>query len=335
LTLDGWALEDGAPARVNVTTEVPRSRLPLFRIAVSVALVAAAGWALHDVAWDGLRRALSAAGPGWIAAAAVLNLGAVALRAARWQALARPLSPAVTFGAAFRSLTMGYVLSMVLPARAGELLRMETLSRRTGLSEAAVAGSIVLDYLVNAAGLLLSLGLLPLFMEVPGWMRPGAIVAFSLFALGSGLALFLARPSDAAAHAAEGRITGIVRRLRHGLAAGKRPEALAAAFGACLGSWVVEVGVAALTMTAMGVSLPYSAALFVLLAVNLSLAVTVAPPGNVGPVELAATFSLLGLGVAKEQALAFAIVYHALQIVPVALLGIFFASRRLEAPDAA
>jgi hypothetical protein len=267
-------------------------------------------------------------------AAALANLAGLALRAARWQALARPLSPSVNFATAFQSLTLGLVLSMVVPARAGELLRMESFSRRTGLSEAAVAGSIVLDYIMNAAGLLFFLGVLPFFMEVPGWMRPGMIVSLCLFAVGAGLVVFVGRRSDAEAHAAEGRIAGIIRRLRHGLAAGARPHALALAFAACLGSWVVEIQVAALALIGMRLVLPYAAALLVLLAVNVSLAVTPPSPGNVGSLELAATFALLSLGVAKEQALAFAIVYHTLQIVPTAVLGIVIAavaSRRARA----
>ena len=47
---------------------------------------------------------------------------------------------------------MGFAVSIVVPARAGELARAEWLGRRTGLPRATVLGSIVLDHLVNARG---------------------------------------------------------------------------------------------------------------------------------------------------------------------------------------
>jgi hypothetical protein len=40
----------------------------------------------------------------------------------------------------------------------------------------------------------------------------------------------------------------------------------------------------------------------------------------------------LSFGVAKEQALAFGLVYHFLQILPVGILGLVFAGRSLDAP---
>ena len=64
-----------------------------------------------------------------------------------------------------------------------------------------------------------------------------------------------------------------------------------------------------------------------LLAVNLALAVPFQPPGNFGTIEVGATLALVALGVAKEQALAFGIVYHLLQVVPVGALGILLWSQ--------
>ncbi len=91
----------------------------------------------------------------------------------------------------------------------------------------------------------------------------------------------------------------------------------------------------ALAMRAVGLHLPLSAAFLVLLAVNLALAVPFAPPGNLGTLEVGATLALVGFGVAKEQALAFGIVYHLLQVVPVGLCGIAFTARSLDGPIAA
>src|SRR6185503_15145300 len=108
------------------------------RGAAAAALVAAAVWTFHDLSWARVLGALATARPGWIALAAALNLVAVGFQAARWLALVRPLSPAATFAAAFKSMVVGFASSTVLPVRAGELARMHFLSRRTGLPPATV-----------------------------------------------------------------------------------------------------------------------------------------------------------------------------------------------------
>ena len=55
----------------------------------------------------------------------------------------------------------------------------------------------------------------------------------------------------------------------------------------------------------------------------------------VGTLEVGATLALIGFGVPKEQALAFGLVYHLLQMVPVGILGILFAGRGLGGPHPA
>jgi hypothetical protein len=44
-------------------------------------------------------------------------------------------------------------------------------------------------------------------------------------------------------------------------------------------------------------------------------------PGNAGPFELAIVVALAGVGVEREQALAFALLYHLVHLVPVGLIG--------------
>jgi hypothetical protein len=205
---------------------------------------------------------------------------------------------------------VGFAVSTVVPARAGEIARIQWFSRRTGLARASVLGSIVLDHLVNATGLLLGLALLPFFLKsVPLWIRPGAWLTLALFMVGAMLVFalrpFRSSPLGPGTNLPVTGLNGILVTMRHSLAASARPRALSLSLGASL----------------------------VLLAVNLALAFPVAPPGNFGTLEVGATLALLGFGVAKEQALAFGLVYHFLQILPIGILGLILASRRrFDAP---
>jgi uncharacterized membrane protein YbhN (UPF0104 family) len=51
----------------------------------------------------------------------------------------------------------------------------------------------------------------------------------------------------------------------------------------------------------------------------------VATPANLGTLEVGAVLALLELGVPKGQAVAFALSYHLLQIIPVAVIGFLMA----------
>ena len=316
----------------EVPLEERRRRGRVLRGAALLALVGAVAWTFHDVAWGELWRAMSSARMGWIAAAAAVNFAVVLFQSARWLALVRPMTPAATIGRAFKAMVIGFAVSTIVPARAGELARMRRFGRETGLSQASILGSIVMDQLVNAVGLLAGLAILPLFVDVPLWLRPGGWFALALFTVVA-MIVFALRPGDKAPvkePASSERVPakGMARFLvnvRHGLTAARDPRALGLSLGASLVAWGLEVPVIALSMQAVGLRLPLAATFLVLLAVNLALAVPVAPPGNMGTLEIGATLALVEFGVGKTQALAFALCYHFLQVIPIGILGLLLA----------
>ncbi len=323
-----------------------RRRTLALRAAAVAALVASMAWAFHDVHPAAVWSSMSAAEPGWLTLAAGVNLLVLLFQSARWLALIRPLAPRATLGHAFKSTAVGYAISSVVPARMGELARVEWLGRYTGLSRLAVLGSALLDQLVNAAGLLVGVALLPLFVSVPLWMRQGGWFALALFIVGSALVVALRQGASAPYGAWPERLSRLplrmvssaLLRVRSGLLACGEPRALSYSLAASLVAWGFEINVAALSLRAAGLHLPIVASIVVLIAVNLALAVPFAPPGNLGTLELGATLALLEFGVPKERALAFALCYHFLQVIPIGIIGFWVMSRGLtarSAPEAA
>ena len=78
--------------------------------------------------------------------------------------------------------------------------------------------------------------------------------------------------------------------------------------------------IAYLALRAFGLAADVEASLLVVIATTLSSAASISP-GNAGAFEIACVLALGSLGVAREPALAFALGYHAVHLVPVALLG--------------
>jgi glycosyltransferase AglD len=332
-TLD---LANATPSVEEQPETVPRPsrRGRILRWAGLHALIGVLVWAFYDVHWSALGHALAQARPEWLALAAAVNLGVLGFQAARWLALVRPLAPAATLGQAFKAMIVGFSVSTVVPARAGELARVEWFGRSTGLSRVSIVGSILLDQLVNAAGLLIGVAILPMLIDVPLWLRPTGYLALALFVVGTMLVLALRPVSTVPLPEGETRsrlplrrVTNFLARVRNGFLASRDPRALAMSVGASFMAWGLEINVASFSLRAVDLHLHLTAAILVLVAVNLALAIPFAPPGNIGTLELGAILALHEFGVPKEQALAFAVCYHLLQVVPIGILGFIFMTR--------
>jgi predicted dehydrogenase/uncharacterized membrane protein YbhN (UPF0104 family) len=339
------------PGEIAQATPPPtvqrKRRTRILRGTAAAALFGATAWTFHDIRWNAFWGSMGQLRPGWLALAAGVNLVVLLFQAARWLALVRPLSSAASLGQAFKSMIVGFSVSTVVPARAGEIARIEWLGRYTGISRMSIAGSVILDQLVNAAGLLAGVALLPLLVDVPLWMRQSGWFALALFVAGLIFVLAL-KPGAApgpAPDAAPRRsrlplrtISNVLTRVRHGLLASRDPRALGVSLGASLLAWGLEINVTTLSMRAVGLHLPIAASIVVLIAVNLALAFPFAPPANLGTLELGATLALIEFGIGKEQALAFAFCYHMLQVIPVGIIGFVLITRgfglgRAPAPE--
>jgi uncharacterized protein (TIRG00374 family) len=305
-------------------------------------LAIAASWAFAGVDWRVLHRAFHAADPAWILVAALVNMAAIYAMAGRWLAVLRPLSRAVTWTEAFKSMIVGFTVSTVVPARAGELARAEWLGRRVGLPRVTILSSIVLDHLVNAVGMFAGIAAMPLFFDIPGWLRPGIVLALVVFGAATLAVLFLrprvgASPTGQGAET-EGRVRSLLNRFldhaRGGLSAARDRRALGLSLAASLVAWTLEIYVILLTLRAFGLHLPLGASFLALMAVNLALVVPFAPPANLGTLEVGAMLALMEFGVPKEQALAIAITYHVLQIIPIGVAATLFGGLAVLNPAA-
>jgi hypothetical protein len=111
-----------------------------------------------------------------------------------------------------------------------------------------------------------------------------------------------------------------VARFRSGLAALHDGRALAASVGFELVGALAEGAIALATLAALGLPATPVMAALVVLAASVAAAVGIAP-ANAGTFELATAVALAGVGVPWGTAVAFALAFHAVHVVPVAILG--------------
>jgi len=293
-------------------------RRRLLRAAGLVLLVGFAALALRSVKLRAVGEALSSADPRLVLAAMGGNLLSLAFHTRRWSALVPRGAGRPRFRDAFAAVTAGFAVSIVVPARAGDVVRSWILARRTGLSTATVVAVAGFDYVVGAAALVPLLALLALATPLPGWAGR-ALLVFAAVATAGGLAASLLRPRGGHAPPAPG-VGRLATRLRAGLAAMGDPAALATSLAWGWGGWCAEVLIAHLALLALGLPAGLATSALAVLAATAA-GVIAFSPGGAGPFELGIVLALGGVGFSREDALAFALLYHVVHLLPVAVLG--------------
>jgi uncharacterized protein (TIRG00374 family) len=150
---------------------------------------------------------------------------------------------------------------------------------------------------------------------LPVWVvRAIAVVAaFGASALvGAWILLRLGRRGDGA---------GRLARWLPGLETLRRPRELATATAVSVLMWATDLAALELVLLALGIELPPGGPMLVLLAINIAITLPAAP-AHLGTFELGALLSLEICGVDRAPALAFALLYHAMQAIPLALIGL-------------
>jgi uncharacterized membrane protein YbhN (UPF0104 family) len=285
------------------------------RVAAVIGVVAACVWFLRSVEWHSVGDALRGADLRLVLLAAALNFLLVLVKAERWRVICEPIA-ALSTARLFANLLVGYAASIVLPGRAGEALRVVLLRDRVAVLTAA--GTIVAEKLFEGLGLLLLILPLPFLLPLPRWVALTIAGVAALGFLGSIGAVSLARVGN---------------RWSRGLACVRSRDRFVAATGWSLLSHLIDALEVWLVLSALHLDLPWPAPLLVLLTLNLAIAAP-STPGQLGAFEAGAVAGLRVLHVESSAALAFALVYHLAQVLPVLAAGLLL-SPRAGAPAAA
>lgn len=301
------------------TSSASKRRLLLAgRVLAWLIVLASVVFFARGLRWSSMSAAFAAADLRLAILALLLGLPCTVFGGLRWFSLVRPISDASP-GTVLAATYVGAAASVLLPMRAGEAVRVELLARATGLPRAVALGTLAIDHTVNGLVMFLFAAVLPLVLPVPLWLAllvwGGVLAAVALVLV----MLRLGRPLDADAGSGSAR-AGILLRLRGGLVGLRNPRAVipAAIFSAA--AWGLEIVVTMVALAAF--HLPHDAAhaMGVLFGVNLAQAIP-APPANLGNFELGAAMALVAFGGSNENAAAFALGFHALQLLPTLLGG--------------
>ena len=308
---------------------------------VTILALGLLAWFLRGTNFTDVWHQVQQVRPDFLLTSAVMVILSFFGRTIRWRYLLSPLGQ-TRFRTVFRSTVIGFGALTVLPVRVGDLIRPFLLARQERMPVTAVFATVVMERVLDLVAVL---GLLAAYVWgfagessfPPQLLNPikvsatiGAAVAVTLLALMWILATHPERVGGIAAALAgvlPGKLSDRVRHLAStfssGFAAARSMRPLVFAVIWSFVIWIIIAAQAWTVATAFGIAMPFTGAF--LLQSMLVVGVAVPTPGGVGSFHEAYRLGVTTFFAAsRDQAVAAALVTHAIAFVPPVLGGILF-----------
>jgi glycosyltransferase 2 family protein len=293
------------------------------------------GLAIRGLELEHVARAIGEASYGWLVPALALYFAGVWVRAVRWHYLLRPLQT-VSSTRLFPVVVIGYMANNVLPARLGEFARCYVLRRREGIPYSAALGTVLLERIMDGLTMLAFMGLtLPLLPFSTGLYQLMAVAAAGFGAAAIVFVILVTRPAlsrrllEIAARPLPAfwgrRVQELGMSFLSGFAGLGGPAAIQIFVLSCT-AWLLEAGMYFVLMFAFPLVPSLALAILTTAVANLGTLIP-SSPGYIGVFDFIGRSVLAQFGVPEATALAYILVVHAALIVPVTLLGFWFAWR--------
>ncbi|MEE9282278.1 MAG: lysylphosphatidylglycerol synthase transmembrane domain-containing protein [Myxococcota bacterium] len=291
----------------------------------------------------------------WLVLIVPVYTSAHLVRGVRWQLMIYPVKP-VRWRVTTSIVLVGLMANNLLPARLGELVRAFALRRSEQLGTAFALTSIVAERIFDGMALLVIFSITALVTPFPeelagtlagvGWAAAAVfLVAFAVVLLARLFPRLIERAARRATRWLPDRLGRRAEPIwRSGLAALAflRADRTVLLFALLtLAIWLIEGGVLWLFTLVFGLDPDPRLAYFTLVLIGFGVALPSAP-GYFGVFEAAVVLAFAAFGIAREMALSYALVVHALHfsvvgiggLVALKVLGMSFGSLRQISRDA-
>ena len=256
------------------------------------------------------------------------------LRAKRHRYFLEPIKP-ISTGSLFSALMVGYMANTLLPAHLGELVRAVLIGQKERIPKVSVLATIAVERIVDVFCLLILMGMTFIAYPFPEEIRLSGYLTFVFAAVLGAFFLFLKKRPEKALSLVEAvsrplskkisdKLVELLGSFRDGLVPLQQPWHYAIVALLSVLVWACYAGIFFVTFYAFDFvetyHLPWSASLVVLVITTVSIVVP-SSPGYVGTYHWLCMVALRLFGVSESPALSFAIVAHAISVLPVSLVG--------------
>jgi hypothetical protein len=292
---------------------------------------AAIYWALHQTnlsaVWDRIREAGALS---WFPAALLYVVNFIP-RGWRSRLMLLPVKD-IRFRQATESVIVGYSANNLLPFRMGEVIRAYSLSSATNLSTATCLASVLAERILDALSLIVFLGICLLFAYFQAgdithgtmlnsiFLVAGAFLLLSAFGIAI-LVLWSEHLVRLGKKFLGPKVGGILDNMLQATSFLNRPRLLGRVLALSMLIWLIEGMMFVFLALTMHISSPLLVGYFALVVINFGILIP-STPGYVGTFEACSILTFMTLGLDNASGLAFGILSHSAQFLPLTALGI-------------
>jgi hypothetical protein len=255
------------------------------------------------------------------------------LRSYRWGVILKPLQK-IDQLTLFSVTSVGFLAIAAIPARLGELARPYLISKRSSVKFSSAFGTIIIERALDSLAILFIMIIALLFVDLPSWMIKSGIIflIITLIFIFFIVAVIWQRERslnilNRFLNKLPGKLTLKIEKIIHHLVDGFKIitdiKMLFYLFFLSVFIWFVDVMAIYMMFLAFEFHLHVLASVVLMIILIAGIAIPTAP-GYIGNWHFACIVGLGLFGVAKPEALSFALVYHFLSIALIVVLGIIF-----------
>ena len=298
-----------------------RSLLVAVKILAGLALLVLA---VRGIQFESLVAAIRSADLGWLVSSVLMVLLGLGLKLWRWRILTRNYQIQAGFPRLFSAYFVGQAANILLPLRGGELIRLGYFGGEKQLLPAATTTVVIEKYLdlltLTLCCIIVSLNIsLDNVLNLRGLLLPTTLVVSALLLIAVALGPSLWQKARKQAWLPRRLVPWLDRWVQASLWL-RKPRQVLPALALTILVWLVMWATNLFLFKSLGLPLGASAGGLVLVLVYIGL-LPALMPGNIGPFYFFASVALLPFAIAHGQAVAYAVLLHAIVTLPPLLAG--------------
>ncbi|MCX5815531.1 MAG: lysylphosphatidylglycerol synthase transmembrane domain-containing protein [Proteobacteria bacterium] len=285
--------------------------------------------ALWGIDFSSLWKVLRNANYLWLIPSVMSVVFLLLLKAWRWRLLYYP-EYRLPFGSIFTALSAGFFISNILPARLGEVSRVLLIVSEQPVGIARTTATIIIEHLLDLATLLILLLVLLPFISLPPVLTntakilgvfaiAGIVVMIFLSFWRTRLVLWMDTVSNRVSFLKKPAVHSFIVHLVDGFAV-MRTRIGMLIIGISLFGWVLVIITAWSAAEALKLDVPVVAIIFAVVVTTLGMLIP-SSPGYIGVFHYLTLVSLSPFGVARDIAIALALLWHAVNYLTLSATG--------------
>jgi uncharacterized protein (TIRG00374 family) len=255
------------------------------------------------------------------------------LRSYRWGIILQPMAK-IDQLSLFSVTSVGFLAIAALPARIGELARPYLISQKSSIKMSSALGTIIVERVLDSFTILTIAVIVLFFTDLPSWMIKSSIIFFIIALVMFCFMLFMVLNRESALkfinrilNKLPGKLAHKIDALIHHFIDGFQIVTnirlfLYLIFLSAL-IWLTNALSIYILFLSFGFNLPVIASFVLMIILIVGIAIPTAP-GFIGNWHFACVLGLSFFGLAKVEALSFAVVYHFLSMIVLLVFGIGF-----------